>query len=226
MLAQLKRELANSPVKDLYYQYLLGQDIWYFRDYLRLKDPAGEYDKFKRFISQNLDVHFNNIAIVGSAKTGYSFNPKNKLRRFSDQSDIDIILVSDKLFKQISSAYLQMYYNQEVIPEYEAVAKSVFKNFISLKDPTLKHKVIIDWQKKVSPFLKDLQLIFSIKNPINYRIYESWESVESYHYYGLKQLKAQINNNLKREMEIYNIVKNIRTFQEMQLIQLISTLKR
>ena len=189
MLLEIKKDLSTKTVSEIYNKYLLGQDVWLFREYLNLKDPSKTYDDFKFYISDNLKIHFNNIAITGSSKTGVSFSPKKKLKLFNEVSDLDIILVSERHYKMFWGAYLDMHYKQIPFPEYQSVNASLFKGFISLKNPTEKHKDIKEWLKTVNPFIKDLQLFFGIDRDVNYRIYNSWESVEKYHFFGIKPTK-------------------------------------
>jgi hypothetical protein len=78
-----------------------------------------------------------------------------------------------------------------------------------LKNPTEKHKDIKEWVKTVNPFVKDLQQFFGIAQDINYRIYDSWESVEKYHYFGITQLKNFVTNNKEKEMQIGAIITSL-----------------
>jgi hypothetical protein len=209
MLCELKKNLREDTVSDLYEKYIVGHDVWYLSHYLAVKEPSKTYDDFKKYIAKKLKIHYNNIAIIGSAKTGISFSPKKNFKLFHAGSDVDIILVSDVYFEKFWNAYREMYYKQIPFPEYLEVSKSVFKKFISLKDPTQKHKEIVEWVKKVDPFLKDLQTIFNIKNDINYRIYDSWDSVEDYHRFGLQALTNRVKNTYPQEKAISQILQTI-----------------
>ncbi|MNR23090.1 hypothetical protein D3C85_1400880 [compost metagenome] len=158
-------------------------------------------------------MHFNNVAIVGSAKTGISFNPSKNYRLFNEKSDFDIIIVSPKHFNILWNAYVDMFYRGIPMPEYNEVAKFIFKKFISLKDPTQKHPDIVNWLKTVEPLVKDLQLFFGVEQQINYRIYDSWESVENYHYFGINALKNKVQKHHKREQQISNILSSLIKFK-------------
>lgn len=213
MLQEVKQDIATKTVREIYSKYLLGQDVWLFREYLKFENPSKAYDDFKFYISDNLNIHFNNIAIIGSSKTGISFSPKKKLRLFDANSDLDIILVSEKHYKAFWQAYLDMYFRQVPFPEYQTVYKSLFKGFLSLKEPTEKHSIIRDWVKTVNPFLKDLQLFFGIDRNVNYRIYSSWEAVEAYHFFGINQLKNYIQNNYEKEKLISGIITSLKLYK-------------
>lgn len=74
---------------------------------------AKDYDEFKLYMSKKLEIHVNNIAIVGSAKMGFSLSPDKNYRTFNDESDIDLVLVSDRIYK--SSRWHLLNYNQRII---------------------------------------------------------------------------------------------------------------
>lgn len=51
-------------------------------------------------ISTHWQVHPNrDVYLVGSAKLGFSISPSKRWRPFGDESDIDVAVVSDKLFE-------------------------------------------------------------------------------------------------------------------------------
>jgi hypothetical protein len=66
--------ITNNSELDIYHKYLIGQEIWYFQNNGE-GNFSADYDEFKKFISVKLGIPFNNISIVGSAKTKYSFSP-------------------------------------------------------------------------------------------------------------------------------------------------------
>ena len=187
-MEDVKKDLSVLTGRQIYDKYLVGNVVWYFKEYLKIADYNGQYDDLKRYIAEKVDVHFSNIAIVGSAKTGVSFNPSNNLRAFTSESDIDLVIVSEKHYKEIWKAYLEMFYKNNVPDGYREINSSIFKGFVSVKTSTKSHIDIIAWEKKVGEMMKDLQLLFGIEQEVNYRIYDSWDSVLAYHCYGLNNL--------------------------------------
>ena len=182
---------TNSEL-DIYYEYLLGQEVWYFKN--NGDDFSSDYDAFKKFISRKLNIPFNNISIVGSAKTRYSFSPTKNLSEFHDNSDFDLIIVSRRLFYEIWSAYREVSQGQ-YLESYGQKCGNIFGGFISIfdDDKTYGNQTLENWQKKVLSFKAELQLTFNIQHDINYRIYSDWESVEEYHLKGITKLKNIIN---------------------------------
>lgn len=190
-MEDFKNNLLTKDVKKVYRRYLLGHDIWLFREHIAPTDFAQRYDDFKIYISEKLNLHVNNIAIVGSAKLGFSLAPDNNFRKFNEDSDIDIVIVSQSLFKQSWDAYFDLK-QKGYLPTYAPVAKDIFRRFVNLKNPDIRSTFFDEWTRIVEPCKKDLQVLFSIPHDINYRIYDSWESVEQYHCSGLEALKNKL----------------------------------
>lgn len=189
---QLIEKIKSKPELDVYYDYLLGQEVWYFQN--NGPDFSSDYDKFKKYISRNLEIPFNNISIVGSAKTRYSFSPTKNFSEFHEDSDFDLIIVSNKLFSRIWEAYKVISSNQ-YLHDYDKKCGNVFNGFVSLKDNdrTYGNSTLEEWQKLILSFKTGLQLKFNIQHEINYRIYSDWESVESYHLKGITKLKSTLD---------------------------------
>lgn len=191
--AELREFIDSNNETEIYYRYLIGQDVWYF------KRNGGEfstdYDEFKKFISLKLEVPFNNISIVGSAKTKYSFSPSKKFKEFNDDSDFDLIIVSNYMYSRIWAAYREIS-QQTYLASYKRKCTNIFNGFVSIKDSdqTYGHEALLEWQRKVRTFKADLQLKFGIQHEINYRIYSDWESVQDYHVRGIAKLKGELNN--------------------------------
>ena len=192
-MEEFQRDLMTKSITWVYRKYLLGHDTWYFRSYLSNDNHAEVYDDMKIYMSEKLNIHVNNIAIVGSAKLGYSISPKVKklFKVFSDKSDIDIAIVSPIIFEKSWSAFLELS-QKGYLHNYQSITSNIFRGFVSLKYPDHRSSFFREWNGMVEPCKRDLQTSFSISHDINYRIYQSWESVENYHCNGLLKLKDLI----------------------------------
>lgn len=194
-LEDLKRSIADLSARDVFHTRLMGHKLYLFEKHFPQKDPASRYDELKKYIADKLALSFNNVAIIGSAKTGYSFNPTKNFSLFSEESDIDLALVSSSHFTRFWNAYLEAH-RKKPLPDYKSVTSSIFRKFVTVPDKALPdHPEFVAWQKLVGPFKKDFQTSFGIPNDINYRIYDSWEVVEAYHTDGIEVLKKQISKN-------------------------------
>lgn len=191
---EIKNFIKISSEKEIYDKYLLGQEIWYFTEKIKDENPLLFYDKFKKFISSHLNIHFHNISIIGSAKTKFSFSPNKNFKEFHNNSDFDIVLVSNELFSYFWTSFYEISQGQR-LENYQNIASSIFRKFIIVKDddPHYDNQALMDWQRKLTEFKAQLQLEYKIYSDINYRIYANWESVETYHLKGIKKLKEKLN---------------------------------
>jgi hypothetical protein len=199
-MEEIRKDLLTLTGSEIYEKYLLGNLVWYFKEHLQIANHYAHYDDLKKYIARKVGVHFNDVAIVGSAKTGFSFAPGKKLRPFTEQSDIDLVIVSQKYYKEIWNAYLDMFYKNNVPEKYQEINAAIFKGFISVTTSPRDHNDIVEWEKKAGEMMKDLQLVYGIKQDVNYRIYDSWDSVLAYHCHGLNNL---INKHKKEAHDLY-----------------------
>lgn len=180
----IRIESANKIYKDL----LLGDNVWLFEEFMQEPNPVEFYDDFRAFVSTQLEVNFNSIAIIGTAKTGYSLSPNKKFKIFTKDSDIDLVLVSTKKFNEFWDAYLDIS-TTDTLPSNLGIPKNIFRRFTYVDDLGSSNETLKAWEKKVAPFMKDIQTRFNIFNQINYRVYRGWKDVERYHLKGINELK-------------------------------------
>ncbi len=187
---QIKYEVMTLESLDFYQRYLLGNEVWYYKNYLKISDYSRIYDDMKRYIANKLSIHVNDIAVFGSAKIGFSLNPYKDFRDFWDKSDFDIVLVSRGLFYHFWNAYLEMHSNQRFIANYKRITSALFRQFICLDGLDDSSQAFSDWNKKTGGFQKDLQLLYHVKDhTVNYRIFDSWDAVQRYYVRNLDDLK-------------------------------------
>ena len=192
-IEKYKEDLVNMKLEDVYTRYVLGGEVWYF------KEKFGEqwfdkYNEFKIFISKKLGVHYNDIAIAGSAKTGFSLNPSKGYRAFGENSDIDIIIISQPLFYRFWNAYLKDSYSEVRVNKYLYVCQCIFRKFITFDGFKKGNEEFSDWEKQTRGFEKDLQLCYGIAHDIHYRIYESWEAAQMYYISGMKKSLLELED--------------------------------
>lgn len=190
-IEQFKSDLKVYSIEEMYNRYLISGDVWIMKR-LFGEEWHEKYDEFKLYISDRLLVHFNDIAIAGSAKTGFSINPNKNYKVFDDCSDIDVIIVSQKLFYRFWDAYISDSYAEIRTPYFRTVCFSVFRRYVNVEYLSKSNKEYISWTKQTEGFEKDLQFRFLIENDIHYRIYESWDSAKYYYMNGIKKLKDRL----------------------------------
>lgn len=190
-IEQYKIDILNQELVDVYTKYVIAGDVWYFKEKFG-NNWFDKYSQFKVFISKKLGVHYNDIAIAGSAKTGFSINPTKNYKKFNDDSDIDIIIISQTLFYKFWQAYLTDSYSELRVKNYQYVCTCIFRKFITFEGFNKNNEEFCAWEKKTKGFEKDLQLRFGISNEIHYRIYESWEAAQMYYISGMLKNKNEL----------------------------------
>jgi hypothetical protein len=94
----IKKEGLEAAVNSL----ILRGSAFYFK---------GNYEKyfhFKNLLSKRLEVHTNNIEIIGSAKLGFSLNQEKLGEPFGIKSDIDVAIISNRLFEHAWSELISI----------------------------------------------------------------------------------------------------------------------
>lgn len=95
------------------------KDVASFKDFCRQKVLHGtphvfagkedDFFDFKQRICAKLDIHHQEIMIVGSAKLGFS---PFKRTEFSLDSDVDIAIISEKLWNEVSRLGAELEYER------------------------------------------------------------------------------------------------------------------
>ena len=94
LVQRFQRELVSwTPLEVLRKRIIFGTCYVF-------PDNDDHFDLVNR-VADHLEVHPSNIIIVGSAKLGFSVAPKKRYQHFHDNSDIDVVVVSEPLFDQI-----------------------------------------------------------------------------------------------------------------------------
>ncbi len=194
----VKNYIISHEVHEIYEKFLTGNDVWYFKNYLKKEDYSNVYDEFKKYIANNFKVSFQEVAIIGSAKTGFSLSPdkKEKLQKFGTASDctsdIDIVLISNRYFNKFWNMYLERK-QKHYIKDYNYVTNCIFQKFITFKGfDAYEDEEYANWKKQTGEYQKILEAEFDILHPAHYRIFDSWSAAESYYKNSIDKLKIKL----------------------------------
>ncbi|AUJ87190.1 MULTISPECIES: hypothetical protein [Enterococcus] len=195
-LSEIKSDVTELTSKEFYSKHILRSDNWYFEKVIGRdkEDSIRLTDDFKAIISQSLQISFHNISIVGSSKIGCSLAPisdfSNKLFRLFDEneSDIDIAIVSDKLFQNYWDLFRKSYspINKR---HYQKISRGIYRGYINEKNLELIDGCRKEWNSLASESKKILRRDLYIQPEITYRLYRSWEDFEEYHIQSLNEIK-------------------------------------
>ena len=128
---KFKSDLKCKSEKDLFREYFLSSSCWFFEIKLAMDNHIEMYDKFKLLIADGLGVHPMNIILVGSAKTGFSVAPHKAFQDFSESSDLDIVVVSENIYKNAWRAFYDLS-KMKKVKNYNAVTSDVCSGQLNL----------------------------------------------------------------------------------------------
>lgn len=190
---ELQKKITDTDLLDFCRKHVLHGTPFIFKD----KDE-GFYD-FRKRIAEKFQIPFHEIYITGSAKLGFSPHQEKK---FDYDSDIDVALVSHKLFERIMSSiseYQIMFReNRRVVREQELRMYHEFLEYVAI-GWIRPDKLPVSFQMRA---IKDDWFTFfrsisfgksEVGNyAVNAGIFKSYEHLEKYTFIGIKNI-----NNLK-----------------------------
>lgn len=167
------------------------------------------YNILRSEVCFKFNIHERDFAIVGSAQTGFSLNPKNLGRPYSDASDIDIILVSDELFQKIWIDLLD--YRKK---SYASLDPRYRKNFSKLQYILFfgilrldKLSNEFDFAKKWWEFFNRLSIDKRFgPRRIRAALFKSWKHVNYYYARNFEEIKERYNNESACNKSDYPVV--------------------
>lgn len=188
----IKSDVVALSTKDFLIKYLLKSDNWYFSEYLGLDSYMSikRMECLKEILNDKLGVAYHNVLMVGSGKIGYSLSPFKKFKAFDEDSDIDIAIISIKMFNELW-AKIRLASTEEHI-FYNSITSSIFRGFINEKHFSNIAFARQYWNNQILDLNRCIQEDVGIQHQINYRIYRSWEDLEDYHINGINALKNNI----------------------------------
>ncbi|MFI6525595.1 hypothetical protein [Streptomyces uncialis] len=163
----------------------LGQEVDFFVT-ARLFDgiPAVwpqelSYIQWRHLVATELGVDPMAIQLVGSARLGYSLNPSKNYRKFHENSDLDIAVISPELFEK-AWGELRDIVEGDLFPQRKnQLRKAVFEECIAL-DIVLPHMSFGEhWSRCRDLFIQDIGESFQ-NCDVKYRLYRNHKSLRNY----------------------------------------------
>ncbi len=187
------REISSGDeVLDFCRKYILHGTPYVF------EARDGDFYEFRKRVGEKFNIPFYEIYITGSAKLGFS---PFKRKKFDFDSDIDVALVSPKLFESvmlgIAEYQMQFRKNRTVVRDKELKMYHEFLEYVAL-GWIRPDKLPISFQMRA--FKDDWFNFFrSISNgksevgnyQVNAGIFKSYEHLESYTLSGINDLKRR-----------------------------------
>ncbi|MDP2898210.1 MAG: hypothetical protein Q8Q12_16870 [bacterium] len=101
---EFEKALFAMPLEDVVKNYVFEGKPFAFRGRPRALAIL------RRHLHARLSVADENVVVIGSGKIGFSLNPHTYGRRFSEFSDIDVVVVDGRLFDKVWLAMLEWNY--------------------------------------------------------------------------------------------------------------------
>lgn len=164
---------------------LLEGPVFYF------KQDHRRYFDFRNKISAKLNVHPNNIEIVGSARLGFRLKLEKLGEPFGADSDIDVVIVSNDLFEQV---WLQLIFIRKQVwhdltPKERTNLKECRENIYwgYVRPDRIPTK--IDFSRWWWPIFEQLSNCDDYdRRKIRGRLFKSWKHVQMNYHYSIQRL--------------------------------------
>ncbi len=172
------------------------------------KDSPQTMDEIATLLAEALSVKKENIVIIGSAKMGFSLDPENYPRAFRPDSDIDIIVVDDKLFDAIWHSLLVWHYFRDQMGTngderrwIGARQKTIYWGWMEPRDFVIERGICSTYLLKS---MRDLRTNWfnAFQNlsrhqalarwDVSGRLYRTWDHAVHYHVDGLEKIKVKL----------------------------------
>ncbi|QQE99196.1 hypothetical protein [Lactococcus lactis] len=196
---ELLDELFTIESELFYNSYIKSNEIWYFnRLFGNNKSAEQYYSEISDIVCQSFKIATNNFLIVGSAKLGFSLSPIKKFKSFNSdgndytQSDIDIAIISPELFKDSWQKLKDLKYIT-FINNYPGISSNIFRGFVNDKNIFEQISLKLELLDMIDNCARDIRDEFGVIEPINFRIYDSWDDLKKYTIDGIVKCKENKN---------------------------------
>lgn len=178
-------------------QYVFGGAPYAFRG------KPSSMQRLTDHLCGNMNIAADDVAVVGSAKIGFSLSPDNFPRRFSRYSDIDVVIINGAMFDEFWHSMLRWNYPRRYSLSgvdwdwskrrrnelYWGWFRPDAIRFEGLSYPDVL-KPIRNFSTTWFNAFQSLSLIpdFSSRK-VGGRLYRTWEHALRYHADGLEQIK-------------------------------------
>jgi hypothetical protein len=192
--------LFHTQPTNLADEYIIGGDPFVFRD------EPDDFSLLQAHLCESLGTDRLEVAIVGSAKTGFSLNPNHYGVHFSAKSDIDVAVINEDLFDTIWHCVLDWHYpRRSSLPQSERDwahrrMRELFWGWFrpdAIKyDDLLLPRPLRDARRFSTKWFDAFQSLSLIKQftsrTVSGRLYRTRRHAVAYHAAGLRLIRRQL----------------------------------
>ncbi len=152
---------------------------------------SEEYFDLRSYVAEKFQEHPNNVLVVGSGKLGFSVAPTKRYQLFGDRSDIDVVIVSERLFNYVWSDLLRYEIGGGDWEKREKFKRYLFQGWI--RPDKLPPDQNFEFAKSWWEFFNELSASEKIANfKISGAIYQGWHFLESYQSIAIHACKQEV----------------------------------
>jgi hypothetical protein len=194
-------ELLQSQTDEQLLDPCLREDVVPFV----FEPRPNRWEDFRDGLISDLGIGRADIRVVGSGRFGFSLKPEYNLRRFRDESDIDVLIVNASLFDQLWVALLTAAYPREPLAHriggwLENRRNDLYAGWITPSSINLditivpKAKLILDLRARWFNALQRASRFPPRRHSgVRSRLYRTWRHAELYHLHGLGKLRQSLS---------------------------------
>ncbi len=160
---------------------------------------------FRNEIGAQLGVLGTDIRVVGSGRLGFSMKPWGNLKKFTDKSDVDVVIVNSDAFDELWLSLLHAAYPRSPLTEklggwLRDRRNEVYTGWITPLDIHLDRKIVGEKAKPVLDF--KIRWFNTLKQAARHlprrhedvqaRLYRTWRHAELYHLNSLAELRRSL----------------------------------
>ena len=199
--SEFKDLLRSWPLEDIVDRHVFEGTPYVFRD------PPEAFDALRHHLSSRLGLAEENFVVVGSAKMGFSLSPDTFPRQFSDDSDIDVLVVDPALFDRVWFTMLDWHYPRRRV-RLDGVEgqwtgtrrKELYWGWFvpdKIRYEGLAFPQCLKPMRDISTnwfnAFQSLGLVRELSSrDISGRLYRTWEHALAYHVDGLRQIRSKL----------------------------------
>lgn len=173
-------------------------------------EPRPEtWDSFRTEVGAALGVSPDDINIVGSGRFGLSLKPGKNLKRFSDKSDIDVVIINSTLFDSFWLALLEAAYPREPLTGrvggwLQKRRNEVYTGWLTPLQISIDHRIF--GQRAAQVLTLKARWFNALKtasrhpprlhSDVRGRLYRTARHAELYHLSSLAALRRSLSENL------------------------------
>lgn len=150
------------------------------------------YHQLRAKVAEKFDIHPNEVLVVGSAKLGFSIAPQKQYKPFGDTSDIDVVIVSSRLFDSFWKSVYHLWKEKILWDKESDFKKYLFQGWVRPDKLPISKKFQLtdDWWE----FFRTLTSSGEFGSyKINGAIYKDWDFLEGYQNFAVQICKEQLS---------------------------------